>query len=110
MGGKASAESRRKRKALREYAETLLEMPLSNKKMRSDLSAMGIPDEEMTNALMMVVAIVRRAHKGDIAAFKEIAKIIGEDGRTTPGDGEDDGLFDAIREAVEKAKRPIDEV
>lgn len=78
-GGKASGESRRRKKSIRENMKELLAMAPSG-----DISGMGldgIESDELTNQLVMTAALMMRAQGGDVAAIKEIRAIIGEDER-----------------------------
>ena len=78
-GGKASGESRRRKKSIRENMKELLAMAPSG-----DISGMGldgIEPDELTNQFVMTAALMMRAQAGDVAAVKEIRAIIGEDGR-----------------------------
>lgn len=79
MGSKASAEARRRRKAMRENMEFLLNLPPSNTKDFNKLAKTGFPVEEMDNSQLIVLALFNRAKEGDVAAIREIRNIIGED-------------------------------
>ena len=100
-GGIASGESRQRRKRMREYMETVLDLPVSDKRKLNKLARMGIIPEEINNEMLMTVGLWKKACDGDVAAVKEIRSIIGEDVNLPTGaDGEHDGLFDAIAKAV----------
>ena len=78
-GGKASGESKRRKKSIRENMKELLAMAPSG-----DISGMGldgIEPDELTNQFVMTAALMMRAQAGDVAAIKEIRAIIGEDER-----------------------------
>lgn len=79
MGSKASAEARRRRKAMRENMEFLLNLPPSNTKDFNKLAKTGFSVEEMDNSQLIVLALFNRAKEGDVAAIREIRNIIGED-------------------------------
>ena len=78
-GGAKSVEVRRQRKKLKEGLEILLRMPSTSIEAQIELKAMGFEDEEINNQAVMVVALYQRAIKGDVAAIKLIAELIGED-------------------------------
>lgn len=78
-GGRASGEARRTRKTLREYAEFLLGLPVSDRRKFNKLSRMGVPVESIDNKMMMVAALMVAAQSGDVQAAKEMRSIIGED-------------------------------
>lgn len=79
MGGKASGEARRAKKTLREYAEFLLELPVSNVKEFNKLTRSGVPVEDCDNKMLVTFALMKAAQSGDIQAIKEIRSLIGED-------------------------------
>lgn len=80
-GGIKSGEARRKRKAIKEQMELLLSLPLKNKKVKDQLSELGIPEDEMTNQMAMVIKVyqtVLNGNKNSIQAFNSIRDTIGE--------------------------------
>ncbi len=79
-GGKASGESRRKRKLLKDSMNVLLNLPVRNTRDYNALVKMGIPIEDIDNSQLVVLALFNQAKKGDIAAIKELRNLIGEDG------------------------------
>lgn len=78
IGGKASGESRRKRKLLKDSMNTLLELPVSNTKDFNKIAAMGIDIEDIDNSQLIVLALFNRAKAGDVFAIKELRDWIGE--------------------------------
>lgn len=78
MGGKKSAESKRKRKALKEQMEMLLSLPLTDDKAKAQFERMGIDSDDMDNQMAMVVKTYLQAMKGNINAVNVIREIIGE--------------------------------
>lgn len=92
-GGIASARSRQQRKTMRETAEILLKMPMKNGKI-DDLTGVEsleavlakTPDGKMTVNLtlqdMTIIAMFRKAMKGDIRATELLMDLTGE--RETP--------------------------
>ncbi|MGM9630379.1 KGG domain-containing protein [Butyricicoccus sp.] len=86
-GGRASGESRRRRKALKDSMNALLELPPSDVNDFNQLSQMGIAVEDIDNSQMVVVGLFRAASAGDVQAFKELRNLIGED-RPETEDGE----------------------
>lgn len=77
-GGKASAETRRKRKALRDSMNALLEMQPATKDFNR-LIAAGFEPEEIDNSLVITLALFKTAASGDVKAIKELRNLIGED-------------------------------
>lgn len=78
MGGKKSAENKRKRKALKEQMELLLTLPLTDERAKKQFESMGIDAENMDNQMAMVVKTYAQALKGNINAVNVIREIIGE--------------------------------
>lgn len=100
-GGIASGEARRQRKRMRDYAVTILDLPVKDKRKSDRLQRMGIELKEIDNEMLILVGLIEKAQNGDVAAAREIRSIIGEDAYFPTGyDGEHDGLFDAIAKAV----------
>lgn len=84
-GGKASGESRRRRKSLRESMNALLEMPISNQRDFNKAIKLGYLPEDTDNSIMIVIALYERAKTGDVAAIKELRGLIGEDSSKDEG-------------------------
>lgn len=78
-GGKASGEARRAQKTLKEYAEFLLSLPVTDMRKFNRLSRMGVPPEGIDNKMLMVSGLLAAACAGDVSAAKEMRSIIGED-------------------------------
>ena len=79
LGGKASGESRRKRKTLRELAIMLGNMPAKSDVSKALLEQAGVEDPEvMTNNSAMIVALQLKANTGDVQAAKLLAQLQGE--------------------------------
>lgn len=77
-GGKASGEARRAKKTMREYAEFLLSLPVSDGRRYNKLARMGVPPEGIDNKMAVVAALMQHAQTGSVPAAKELRNIIGE--------------------------------
>lgn len=77
-GGQASGESRRKRKALRDSMNMLLEMQPAAKELNKLVEA-GFDPEEVDNSLLITLALFNESKKGNVKAIKELRNLIGED-------------------------------
>lgn len=78
MGGKASVESRRKKKYLRSLVELFGDLPAPDR-VRKVMSDLGISDKNLrTNDMAIVVGLFQKAIKGDVFAFNAIRDIRGE--------------------------------
>lgn len=69
-GGKASGESKRKRKQLREYVTEILERPASE--------LTGAKGSDKTNAAYIALQTVEAAKSGNIRALRLLYEIMGE--------------------------------
>lgn len=86
-GGVASGEARRAQKTLKEYAEFLLSLPVTDGRKFNKLSRMGVPPEGIDNKMLMVSGLLAAACAGNVLAAKEIRNIIGEDKMLNDGEG-----------------------
>ena len=102
LGGKASAESRRKRKYLKESMNTLLSLDIKNVKDWNKVAAMGIDPGEIDNSQLIILALFNRAKTGDVYAIKELRDLIGEEQESNlEQEQEHDNLISAIKKAVD---------
>ena len=69
-GGRASGESRRRKKSLREAAELYLSLPVSDKRKWNKLSEEGVPPEDVDNQMAIIAGLTIKAAKGDAKAAK----------------------------------------
>ena len=100
MGGRASVAARREKKLMREYAELLLSLPVKDKRRKSQLEALGVNSEDADNKMLVMAALMKKAHNGDVSAIKEIRSVIGEDNITLASSEGSDNLFAAVMQAV----------
>ena len=91
-GGKASSESRRKIRAMREAAQILLSSPLVEEKdanMADLLRQLGLePDQQSA----ILVKLIQQAKEGDIRSAQFVRDLTGQAGKGSPavtGDGVD---------------------
>lgn len=75
-GGKASGESRRKKRSLREAMETMLALDLSEKEIKA-LAEKGYDAETQLDALTAAALI--SAKKGNSQAFANVMRLLGEE-------------------------------
>ena len=64
MGGKASGEARREKKAMKDQINLLLSLPLKDKKAIKKLEALGIDTENIDNQMALVISMWQQALKG----------------------------------------------
>ena len=76
--GKASAESRRRKKDMKQKMKALLELPaVANDK--EQLEALGVDPDDMDNEMVLVMAMFLNAAQGDTKAFDRVMQILGKD-------------------------------
>ena len=78
-GGRKYAENQRKRKALKDSMNALLELVPTDTRDYNKLIKAGIKQEDIDNSQLIVLAWFNRAKTGDVAAIKELRALIGED-------------------------------
>lgn len=87
MGGKASGVSRRRKKNMKQLMELLLSKPANAPDDWELLATLGLnfdelPDEDITNLLIVNAALLKKAKSGDVNAIKELRNIIQDDAYT----------------------------
>ena len=84
LGGRRSGEAKRTNKLLKECMEKILSLEVQEPKKRKILTDLGIENEEVNNKVLLVAALFNKVvYTGDVAAFKEIRNLIGEDDTKT---------------------------
>ena len=77
-GGRASGESRRRKKSLREAAELYLSLPVSDKRAWNKLAKDGVAPEDVDNQMAIIAGLSIKAAKGDAKAAKVLFDLIGD--------------------------------
>ena len=77
-GGQASGAARRLKKMRRVVGEILLDMPVEDRELQRIMERLGIPEEERTYRMAVVVAMLIQALKGNVNAACFIRDTIGE--------------------------------
>ena len=83
-GGKASGESRRKKRDMKKAAEMLLNMPvaMSQSSIKSVMRSFGIAEEDMSYQVAIMTAMLMRAANGDVKAAGFLRDTAGENPMT----------------------------
>lgn len=76
-GGIASGKARAKKKTSREIVEMLDKLPVTGENKEA-LKSLGIPEDDLTQLTLRLVALHKKALSGDTAANELILKIKGE--------------------------------
>ena len=77
-GGKASVESRRRKKDMKQKMKALLELPAAAND-REQLEALGVSPDDMDNEMVLVMSMFLGAAQGDTKAFDRVIQILGKD-------------------------------
>ena len=77
-GGKASAESRRRKRDMKAKMKALLELPAAAND-KEQLEALGVSPEDMDNEMVLVMAMFLGAAGGDVKAFDRVMQLLGKD-------------------------------
>ena len=78
-GGIKSGEARRRKRNLKAALKAVLALPVQDTETWNALSALGIDPADIDNQTAIVCALMSKAMAGDVAAFKEIRSLLGED-------------------------------
>ena len=79
-GGIESGKARREKARLKKAAEQFINMPITDEETRKLFLEMGFNEEELINSLQLVYGLFQAAaEKGNVEAFREIKKLIGEE-------------------------------
>ena len=77
-GGKASGESRRRKRDMKAKMKALLELPAAAND-KEQLEALGVSPEDMDNEMVLVMAMFLGAAGGDVKAFDRVIQLLGKD-------------------------------
>lgn len=100
-GGRASGESRRRKKSLREAAELYLSLPVANRRAWNKISAEGVDPDDIDNQMAMIIGLTQKAVKGDAKAAKIIVDLLDKQmGKTADDALEDDPITKSLKEEM----------
>lgn len=101
-GGRASGESRRRKKSLREAAELYLSLPVANRRAWNKISAEGVDPDDIDNQMAMIIGLTQKAVKGDAKAAKIIVDLLDKQtGKTADDALEDDPITKSLKEEAQ---------
>lgn len=111
-GGKASGRARRERKAMKEMAQIVLDMPMMAGKL-DDLEKMAfadVPDAHLTVGQKAVLAVAAKAVSGDVVALTFLRDTAGEKPtEKVEVSGEVAAAASDIRKMIASAKEKADD-
>ena len=77
-GGIASGEARRRKRTMKSAAKLLMDMGVTSEKNIQLMTAFGIEEEDLTNQMAVMVAMVNQAMKGNVRAAMFLRDTLGE--------------------------------
>ena len=81
MGGKARAMKEQRKKTMREQAQLLLSLAVTNPKIKDKMNELGIEENEQNNQMAMIISMLNTTLKGSsasISAYNSLQATIGE--------------------------------
>jgi hypothetical protein len=81
LGGIASGEARRRKRAMKDAADYYLSLPVKDGRVRGKLMRRGIDPNDVDNQMAMIAGLVDAATRGDARAGKLVVDILGEDAK-----------------------------
>ena len=100
-GKKGAAESNKKQaqqKTISELAKIINNAKVTGEKAQKQLKALGIADEDMTNAALIVSGIFRAAFEGDMKAVGKWERLTGQADEGQKHNGQLADLIDGLKE------------
>ena len=77
-GGKASVAARRRKKNMREIFRMLKDLPVTDAKMKAQLRASGIKEDDATYSAAMAFSAMYHAMKGNSQMMRLVFEMMGE--------------------------------
>jgi hypothetical protein len=77
-GGRASVQSRRNKKTMREALEMLMFDVEVDEAAKDKLRGAGINEKDFNNQMLITLGLMKKAREGDVQAYNAICSMIGE--------------------------------
>lgn len=84
-GGRKSGKVRREKRLLKDCMLELLDLPVAEVEEQKRLASMGLDEKKIDNRALLTSALFLKGASGNVAAFKEIKELIGEQKTETNG-------------------------
>lgn len=82
LGGKKSAEVRRRKKSMKETAKMLLSMDVVGENNKRNLDAFGVPEDDQNYQTAIIVRLLQKALiEGDNSSIRTLAELTGDLGK-----------------------------
>ena len=78
IGGKASGESRRRKRSLKEAADLFLSLPVTDQRTFNAMAKAGVNPDDTDYQMAVIVGLTMKAIKGDAKAAKTVIDLMGE--------------------------------
>lgn len=75
MGVEARKNKKREEMQVQKVMRTILGMRVSNRKMREQLRTLGFEDEELTNEMVLMLALFKKGLTGNVEAIREVVNM-----------------------------------
>lgn len=98
---RAARAPRRKTKTLKQIAAIINEAP-AQAAAKEGLKKLGLDDEDMTNAALIVAAVFRAAYEGDMKAVEKWERYIGQSMTAASADDEGNGSLTELIEGLKE--------
>ena len=102
-GGKAKAESDRRKKLMSELLQLYSDLPITDKRKANRLKKLGIEEADLTQKALIADASMRGAQNGNSYLIQQYLEIVGEAGMGGPV--KENNLLDAI---INSTKEDVD--
>ena len=100
-GGKASGESKRKKRQVMDIVNSILDKKITKDEKAAELAEKyGIKDAKTVKDLYVAVCLYNSMANGSLASLEQLMHMLGEDGGTDNGKGALDKLCEEIRAAA----------
>ena len=78
LGGKASGESRRRKRSLKDAADLFMSLPVTDARVRNKIQRAGVPLEDIDYQMAVVAGLYGKAKNGDAKAAKLLFDMLGD--------------------------------
>lgn len=95
-GGKASGEARRKKRTLKDGMRMLMDLEVTDRRSWNKLLRLGIDISDIDNEMLMLVALMKQAQNGNVAAYDRIKDLLDENNDN--GNGQLTELIEGLKD------------
>lgn len=112
LGGKASAEARKRKKLMKEQLDALLAIKIKDPNTVSKLEKMGVKKGDINYQTALLVSMILEATKGNVRASEFIRETLGEGSKNTPEQQEftTNGTMEAFFDKMSNRENSFDKL